>query len=83
MESHSCESLLSETARFFTALGMASTDFFFMATIFPGREDWELKRKYLFEQKKNPDVVVAALANKTPLDKDLLQKKGIITLFHY
>ena len=73
---HLCDSLLSETARFYTALGMASTDFFFMATIFPGREDWELKRKYLFEQKKNPDVVVEALVNKTPLDKDLLQIKG-------
>ena len=67
--------LYSETQHFFLALRMCGIDFTLMATMFPGRKRFELKRKYVKESSSNPNLLQEILDTKEPLNEDKLRCK--------
>ena len=52
---------LEETRRFYSAVQQCGTDFTLMQSLFPSRNQRQLKRKYKMEEKNHPHLVSMAL----------------------
>lgn len=57
-----------ELVQFYNALSTWGTDFTFIAQLFPYRTRRQIKRKYIIEEKNNPELVELALKRKLPAD---------------
>ncbi|KAF5209825.1 Transcription factor TFIIIB component B [Clavispora lusitaniae] len=57
-----------EVIQLYKALSTWGTDFTFIAQLFPYRTRRQVKRKFILEEKKNPELVELALRRKLPAD---------------
>lgn len=55
-----------ELVQLYNALSTWGTDFTFIAQLFPYRSRRQVKRKFILEEKKNPELVELALRRKLP-----------------
>lgn len=57
-----------EMVQLYRALSTWGTDFTFIAQLFPYRTRRQVKRKFILEEKKNPELIELALRRKLPAD---------------
>lgn len=62
---------LKDTIKFYEALHQHGTDFSLMMSSFPNRERKNLKRKFVFEDKKNRELVDLVIGNNRGTSADL------------
>ncbi|CUS14021.1 unnamed protein product [Tuber aestivum] len=55
-----------ETGKFYNALSMFGTDFEIISKLFPGRNRQQLRKKYLNEERKDPQRITDALRTRVP-----------------
>ncbi|PWW71815.1 hypothetical protein C7212DRAFT_360384 [Tuber magnatum] len=55
-----------ETGKFYNALSMFGTDFEIISRLFPGRNRQQLRKKYLNEERKDPQRITDALRTRVP-----------------
>jgi len=60
---------------------MVGLDFYLMAQFFPMRNRKELKRKYLKEAKRDPNILAFIVNNKLPLNEETI--RGIRSFYVY
>ena len=63
-----------ETLKFYRALNTVGTDFSIMSRLFPKRDRTQLKLKFKFEERRNPNLVKKALQNPLKFDIDDLEE---------
>lgn len=65
-----------ETSQFFKAVSMWGTDFEMISRMFKSRDRASIKKKWRFEEGKNPRMLDAAFARRLPVDLD---EYGVLT----
>ena len=58
-----------ETDKFYNALSMFGTDFEIISKLFPGRNRQQLRKKYLNEERKDPQRITDALRTRVPISQ--------------